>query len=299
MACDRPYLYPWAVGFLSLHRWSDRPFDFWFGLARDWHTRISSEQVEQVLQLVSALGTDSQTVEVAIETGGLPSDSYISPTAFVKLGLLDLCPVDAQMVWFDSDLVARAPWNGLLDQGSGHAISGNHEVNPDFENRWFGNTCDSYVNTGVLAIEGHLWLESYGGKWRDYVASYSQYGFRYLDQDVLNATVRTNWNLIEDRYNFRPIHNHEWADPAIIHFSGRYKPWLRTGLQTKLLRGVWGPAFQAYAEAEADFLELLDDLPDNQRRFWLEQRSQVRGFMGLAAWRKYLEVTLQGVFKLN
>lgn len=299
MACDGPYLFPWAVAFLSLYQNSERDFEFWFGLARDWQLRISPMQVEQVLAFAESLGVPAQAVEVSIETAGLPKDAYISPTAFVKLGLLDLCPMDAQMVWFDSDLIARSAWNGLLVSSRGKPISGNHEVNPGFESRWYGGVSNSYVNTGVLVVDGSLWRGNFAGKWREHVSRYVEHGFRYLDQDVLNATVLTNWNLLDDTYNFRPIHNSEWIDAAIIHFSGRYKPWLRTRVQTSLLRDAWRPAFRAYADAESAFMGCVRDLPSEQRKFWIQQRSRVRGVVGTRAWLNYLAVTLQGAFRLN
>jgi len=299
MGCDRRYLYPWAVAFVSLYRNSRSAFRFWFGLAQDWRLGLSSGEVDQVLALAQSLGVDAQAIEVSIETAGLQKDSYISSTAFVKLGLLDLCPSDTQMVWFDADLVARAAWNGVLDVSGGYSISGNHEANPAFEDRWLGQVRNRYVNTGVLVIDGELWRANYAGKWQQYLATYAEQGFRYLDQDVLNATVLADWNLFESEYNFRPIHNRDWIDAAIVHFSGRYKPWLRTRVQTKLLKDAWSPAYRAYANAETDFMDLLYSLPAHQQEFWIQQRNRTRGFLGLRAWRNYLEVTLQGLLKLN
>lgn len=300
MACDRTYLYPWAIAYTSAARHANTSLDVWFGLASDWQSELSDDDINHVLTLIEMTGAKARTVEVQVETAGLPSSSYISPTAFVKLGLFDLCPLDSRMIWLDADLIARAPWMQLLDGSNGHAASGNHELNPAFEESWPASTTGWYVNTGVVVIEGETWQSSFAGNWQPYLADYSKNNFRYMDQDVLNATIRNRWNLLPDSVNYRPIHSQEWIDPAIVHYSGRYKPWMCTSLQHRLLQGVWRPAFDSYFEAEKLFFNFLEqNAPHKEQHFWVSERRRLRGVFQSRAWLFYLKVLSQGAFHLN
>lgn len=300
MACDDNYLYPWAVAFTSAVRHSRVPLDVWFGLASDWGTRMPGASLERLLALIESTGSNARAVEVQVETRGLPASSYISPTAFVKLGLFDLCPSEATMVWLDADLVARSPWTDVLSASEGFTVSGSHEFNPSFESRWPAATANWYVNTGVVVVHGNAWQRNFAGNWQPYLDNYEANGFRYMDQDVLNALIRDQWNHIDSTYNFRPIHEKVWTDPAIVHYSGRYKPWLSTAVQERLLKGVWRPSFDAFFDAETQFIAMLEGgMPDVDRRFWMGERKRLRGVLGHRAWRYYAGVLAQGAFKLN
>lgn len=300
MACDRNYLFPWAVSLVSAMQQTSCQWDIWFGLATDWRTRLSQTELDFVLALIESTGFSGQLVEVPIDTGGLPSSAYISPTAFVKLGLFDQCPSDANMVWLDADLVVRKPWDRLLTLSNGHAVSGNHEINPIFEAAWPASNSDWYANTGVVVINGAAWQRDFAGKWHSYLTEYAKNNFRYMDQDVLNATVRDQWHHFSSEFNYRPIHEKEWTDPAIVHFSGRYKPWLCTPIQYRLLNGVWRTSFDAYIEAEQALLVHLRRQTSNKvQKFWLSELRRLRGIAGSRAWFYYTRVLAQGAFKLN
>jgi lipopolysaccharide biosynthesis glycosyltransferase len=299
-ACDRAYLYPWAVSLVSAAKFSDRPFDAWFGLAADWKNRLSTAELDHVLALMETVGKTVAAVEVNLETTDLQASSYISPTAFVKLGLFDLCPTNATMVWLDADLVVRRPWMQMLKDSKGYPISGHHELNPVFESRWSEGKSDWYTNTGVVIVNGDGWQDEFAERWKTYLEKYAINGFKYMDQDVLNALVTDRWNPLSGHYNYRPIHEKSWSEPAVVHFSGRYKPWMCTSLQDRLLRGVWRPSFDAFFEAETLFeIHIEKMLSDQERRYWVSERRRTRGRFGGKAWKRYGEVLAQGAFKLN
>ncbi len=300
MACDQEYLYPWAVSLFSASHHSHASLDVWFGLATDWQRRLGQHDLDNVIALVESTGSTVTPVDVSVDTTGLPSSSYISPTAFVKMGLFDLCPADAEMVWLDSDLIIRRPWLDVVDLSRGHAVSGAHEFNPSFEDLWPSDSRDWYVNTGVVVVSGELWHSTYAGAWKPLLLRYSEHDFRYMDQDVLNAAIRDGWNLLPQTYNFRPIHMAEWSDPVVVHFAGRYKPWMSTPLQYRLLRGAWRPSFDAYFEAEQLLVEHLEShVGRAERDYWRDQRRRTRGRAGNRAWRYYGKVLTQGAFALN
>lgn len=299
-ACDRAYLYPWAVSLISAAQFSDRPFDAWFGLAADWKNRLSTTELHHVLALMESVGETVAAVEVNLATSGLQASSYISPTAFVKLGMFDLCPTDATMVWLDSDLVARRPWMQLIKDSAGHTISGHHELNPVFESRWSEGKSGWYANTGVVVVNGDGWQNEFAERWKPYLENYGVNGFKYMDQDVLNALVTDRWNPLSGHFNYRPIHEKSWTDPSVVHFSGRYKPWMCTILQDRLLRGVWRPSFDAFFHAETLFRTHIETvLNEEERHYWVNERRRIRGRFGGKAWERYAQVLAQGAFKLN
>lgn len=290
MACDRPYLYPFAVALTSLVRHSPRPVHLLFGLASDWRLRLEQDDVERVLELAQAAGASAEARETEIAVNGLPPTLHISPTAFVKLAMLDQCPAGESVVWFDADLMARRDWTSLLEASSGHAASGVHEPQASFEENWPCSSQGWYVNTGVVAVDGDLWQQDYAGRWKEYVARYTDYDFRYLDQDVLNALIRDRWNRLPQGFNFRIGYSGVWTDPSIVHFAGWWKPWLRIRRQSRLLEGDWRTAFDEYAEAEAFLTSVLDDnLPREGRRYWGGLRRSVRGVGSWRATRHYVK----------
>lgn len=292
MACDRSYLYPLAVAASSLIRHSSMPVTVRFGLAADWPLRLSGDELNQVLSLLKALGAEVEPVVTGISVHDLPPTLYISPTAFVKLALLDECREGESLVWFDADLIALRDWTPILEESRGFAASGVHEAQPSFECVWPGSSSNWYVNTGVVAVDGSHWHEHFAGRWLPLLHDYSDLGFRYLDQDVLNALIRDEWNQLPQTYNFRLDHSGPWCDPAIVHFAGWWKPWLRIRRQMRLLAPDWHVAFQAYAEAERVLLrQIQSEMDSDSVRFWYSQR---QGTRGLGSWRAYRHY-LQGV----
>ena len=55
----------------------------------------------------------------------------------------------------------------------------------------------------------------------------------YYDQDLLNLIFRNNWLPLPWRWNLiEPKPGHEAFDPAVIHYTGSYKPWnIVTGMR--------------------------------------------------------------------
>lgn len=294
MACDRGYLYPLAVALTSYVRHSPRPLTLSFGLAADWRRRLSPEEVAQVGALADHLGVNFGTVETSIEVEGLPPTLHISPTAFVKLALLDACGGVETIIWLDADTVAMSDWSSILTASRGSVIAAAPELHTEFEDAWPAETSGWYANTGVMVVRSAEWQTSFAGRWRNYVDAYEAHRFRYLDQDVLNALVRDQWHHLSHRYNFRLGFSGEWKDPLILHFAGWWKPWMRTGRQVRLLPQDWRRAFDIYAEAEGHLARTLETAPRGTRAFWDSQRRRVRGTGGWRAYRHYVRGMLNG-----
>lgn len=50
---------------------------------------------------------------------------------------------------------------------------------------------------------------------------------KYMDQDAMNAVLRNNWLQVDCKWNYTSCHWYAFphVKPAIIHFTGRRKPW--------------------------------------------------------------------------
>ena len=286
MACDEEYLYPWAVSLVSLAQQSSRPFELWFGLTQDWPTRLRPESLERLQSLGASLGIGLRLVETPLSVKDLPSEMHISPTAFIKPALFDLCPADATMVWLDADTTVRGDMHDLVALAAGHAVSGVHEPNATFESSWPAGGSNWYVNTGVVVVDGFQWRELFQGTWMPLMSEYTKHQFKFLDQDVLNAVVRDRWNLLPETYNFRPSHAKVWGNPCIVHYAGWWKPWMRTKRQLRKIEGVWRVAFHEYINHETAFARhVKQNLSRAERDFWSLTHRRLRG---AASWKAHL-----------
>jgi lipopolysaccharide biosynthesis glycosyltransferase len=81
-----------------------------------------------------------------------------------------------------------------------------------------------YFNSGVMLINV--------GEWRRRkipdacIALVEKHQFVAHDQDALNCVLRGQWRELPERWNYQLYERHEWpADCALLHYSGRNKPW--------------------------------------------------------------------------
>ncbi|MEO2046588.1 MAG: glycosyltransferase [Pirellulales bacterium] len=94
----------------------------------------------------------------------------------------------------------------------------------------------AYFNAGVMLIDLAAWREK---RIMDNSLAYlSEHGDKaeFLHQEALNAVAWDDWVPLEERWNL-PMTAGRWfaqtpaaalSDPAIIHYSGRIKPWCTT-----------------------------------------------------------------------
>lgn len=91
-----------------------------------------------------------------------------------------------------------------------------------------------YFNAGVMVADLALWrqlrveqraLEYIGREYRS---------LRQYDQDALNAVLAGSWQMLNSEWHVHPrapnaLGSELPANPRIVHFSGRLKPWLYDG----------------------------------------------------------------------
>ena len=93
-------------------------------------------------------------------------------------------------------------------------------------NRDIFDVADPYFNAGLVLIDVAKWRDAdiIGRMEQAYTDGTMQR--IYYDQDLLNLVFRNNWLQLPWRWNtIDPRPNHEGLDPAILHYTGKTKPW--------------------------------------------------------------------------
>ncbi len=82
----------------------------------------------------------------------------------------------------------------------------------------------AYFNAGFLVINLARWRELNIARTGFELAA--KYQFISHDQDALNVIFRGEWRELPDRWNYQLIDRTSFpADTAVLHYSGRNKPW--------------------------------------------------------------------------
>jgi lipopolysaccharide biosynthesis glycosyltransferase len=91
------------------------------------------------------------------------------------------------------------------------------------------DTADSYFNAGVVLIDVARWREAdIVGRMEQFLAQGVMQRI-YYDQDLLNLVFKNRWLALPWRWNtIDARHSHESVDAAILHYTGKTKPWAIT-----------------------------------------------------------------------
>lgn len=294
MATDRNYLWPFAVALHSYVRQAGRPIEVLLALPEDWVSVLGEENLASLESLGVHLGVPFVPTPVSIATTDLPPTLHISPMAFVKPALFDAVAGSGLLVWLDSDALAVREWTSMTACLEGHVLAAAREHAPDFEAAWPQATDTGwYVNTGMMVVDTDRWGREYADRWRPLLADYTTHGFRWLDQDIINALVGDATDVLPPEYNARLNTGSFVGDPRILHFAGWWKPWMRTSRQMRLLRGPVLRAFEQYASAENELLGALGSSSQSLRRDWEHIQRKTRGTLDWRASLHYVRGVLR------
>jgi len=146
------------------------------------------------------------------------------------------------IIYIDGDTQILGDVSGLLlkDVPAGHLAAGRgglwlskYEQGPGAKAdrayvRSIGTNVDEYFNAGVLAFQRQT-LATLGPKALSYFFEHSK-ACRQHDQSALNAVTRGKVELFWPGYNFHGTYDALGPQlsrpPAIVHFTGPFKPWL-------------------------------------------------------------------------
>lgn len=297
MTGDSLYLYPLAVSMHSLARFGPRDVVMDYALPSDWTKMVREEEVEYLARLASAIGWAFRVVECPIEASGLPRTLHISPITFVKPAYFDVA--DAEICLFiDADSVAVSPWGDMAEMINDHAISAARENNMGgFERRWNPELPSGwYINAGMLVCRPNQWRQRYTERWRYLLKTYDKWDFHLLEQDIMNATLRGEADLLPNVFNVRPNYGHPLDGARIVHFAGWWKPWYHLGGMNAMVPRQSRTSFSMYRSAERSFWNFVHESSTARDvTFWEEARKGIRGSRGERAAQHYLRGSLSRI----
>lgn len=170
---------------------------------------------------------------------GLPLWGRMSLATYDKLSLPGVLDAGLRRVlWIDADTLVRedvavlwdrplsgaallAAPDGLVPRlGARFGVAGWRELGLDPRLPYF--------NAGVLLADLDRWRQSFVTKAAlDYLHLHARRTY-FWDQEALNAVLAGGWRPLERRWNCSPVEA-AGLDPALVHFFGNLKPWLRLG----------------------------------------------------------------------
>jgi lipopolysaccharide biosynthesis glycosyltransferase len=166
----------------------------------------------------------------------MPENKRLSNIVYARLMIDRLVGEQVERIlYLDCDMLVRDDVGYLFDLDlEGNAIAAVRDTIGDIitggrdlrGNRDLFNTADYYFNAGMVVIDLKQWREAdIIGRMEAFLASGVMQRI-YYDQDLLNLIFKGRWLKLPWRWN--TIHarqSHECFDPAILHFTGKSKPW--------------------------------------------------------------------------
>jgi lipopolysaccharide biosynthesis glycosyltransferase len=240
---DRDFVVPLAAALTSLDRalGNDR------ATAHVLHSGVSTATRERVTTSLSVL----TVVWHEISDSTVHSAHYsvfLSPASLYRLLLADVLPDGLDLVlYLDADTVVVASPRDVFDVDlRGHTVGAVRDASSPWAAGPLGppwrslgmDPSSAYFNSGALLIDLGRWREQRVKERSLEVLRGSKP--RWGDQDALNAVLENDWTELPRRWNLQTpdvlgdgIAWAVWRDdveqalecPAVIHYTGRDKPW--------------------------------------------------------------------------
>lgn len=183
---------------------------------------------------------------------GTSSPPWLGRAALFRLLLPDLMPAEvSRVIYIDIDTVVtgtlRPLWETQLTNSYAAAVrdAGTPFAAGPYGPDWRAlglEPADPYLNSGVLVIALDAWRAAEIPERALELLRTSP--LRWADQDALNIVLRGRWTELPRRWNLQTLDVQRlglaWAlwredveralaDPAVIHYSDRVKPWHAQG----------------------------------------------------------------------
>lgn len=246
LAVDDNYIYPFLITLYSAVKNSADIHKYTLAFDPQFLTP-GNRAIAQ--QFASEFGINLILREIDMQ--GLPSSEHISPTTFARVFLLfeELDP----FLWLDADILCLKDWDDFInpaldmfqDRNTGYRlrkdaklIAGLARPEPvkydaDRKNQAMNIQLSNYFNAGILLLNPFAWQEVTNmAAVRELMENHLAFGFKWLDQDVLNCVVGKSETLtmvpLETTYNLSVTSSHfpKIENPRILHYQGGQKPWL-------------------------------------------------------------------------
>ncbi|WP_137150276.1 glycosyltransferase family 8 protein [Devosia sp. FKR38] len=176
----------------------------------------------------------------------MPENKRLSNIVYARLMIDRLVgPEVERVLYLDCDMLVRDNIEKLYDiDMEGHPIAAVRDSIGAFitggrdlrSNADLFNIADPYFNAGMVLIDVQQWRAAdLIGRMEQALAD-GVMARIYYDQDFLNLVFARNWLQLPWRWNtIDARHAHEGLDPAILHYTGKTKPW---GVLSGMLQSV-------------------------------------------------------------
>jgi lipopolysaccharide biosynthesis glycosyltransferase len=232
----------WAPAFavmrsicLFTHRRSDLVFHlFQRGVSPAHQTDLDAITTEFGARLVRHdLDTATAFADIAER---VKTSRRLSNVVYARLLIDRLLPPEVErIIYLDCDTMVRDRIEDLYSiDMQGYPVAAVRDVMGAFivggrdirQNRDLFDTADPYFNSGMLLIDVPKYRAIDVGARLEAAIADGVMARIYYDQDLLNLIFKTNWLILPPRWNTIDAHYaHEASDPAILHYTGRWKPW--------------------------------------------------------------------------
>jgi lipopolysaccharide biosynthesis glycosyltransferase len=231
-SCDDRFLWPWACSLYSAVHNANDSVRF---LVANVNGLLSPRGQKIAREFFALLEVDGEIIDVSLDVGEVNKYDW-NATVYARLGLLDR--LEERFMWLDSDTILGANWTQIFSEGEALMEDSNvvacgvldrpgtlDLLRKSGTNSAFQASQGSYFNAGVLLFDPIRWRR--GGMdqlWGDLVATQSERGFIYQDQDVLNFLLAGKVGLLSRGFN-HIVSEAANGSESILHYAGFPKPW--------------------------------------------------------------------------
>ncbi len=225
ITADRHYLIPALTLFQNILTASNEKYqiEFWFShLLTETEERLFRKLTWKLNQGLS-LSYYRQNEVTA------PGYKYLTSGAWIRLSAMDkLRPNQNTIIYLDCDVFLKFGWDKFaqaIPKGFNGLYARKTSGHGNFESKFPSqNNSPYYFNSGVLLFGANWWFDrSYNSVWKLYLKKYTKFGFKTLDQDLLNYMIRDQYTNLPIEFNSYP--SEVKSSTRIIHFAGSSKPW--------------------------------------------------------------------------
>jgi lipopolysaccharide biosynthesis glycosyltransferase len=206
------------------------------------HTGITAESQAMLDQCVRQAELEFIDCTGRLDAAWIPP-SYVTSATYLRFLAAELLPDESRCLYLDGDVLVRRDIAPLFEVDiDDHVLAAVQSrvapfvASPGGVANWFElglRSTNPYFNAGVLLMNLERWRNE--GVTARLTGFLRQYGntIRFGDQEAMNAVLSERWVSVDRGWNyithvtesFLQQPDLEPADPSIVHFAGRIKPW--------------------------------------------------------------------------
>ena len=226
MGFDDNYLFPALVTLFSARRGYAKELKVL--IAHDGEC-LSADSISLIRETCLELKIDVSFKEIDFPDF-LGGSGHLSRMSWARIILMS--EVSEQFLWLDADLILQSGWESLLFDGHSLQAAGlAAALDSNFTNTNVLNTAyvvagEAYINDGVLLVDPNALDTRVLQRLGEGISRYSELGFEWLDQDVINFSLEGKGGVLPQSFNRQvPIHKVKKTTGFILHFTSDAKPW--------------------------------------------------------------------------